>query len=74
MRLSDLQAKIIINVNNGKQLGNLVDAEINNDGNIIYFVVMSRKFFRRFLNREGEITVTFKQIVKIGEDVILVDL
>ena len=74
MRLSDLQAKIIINVNNGKQLGNLVDAEINNDGNIIYFVVMSRKFFRRFLNRESEITVTFKQIVKIGEDVILVDL
>ncbi len=74
MRLSDLQAKIIINVNNGKQLGNLVDAEINNEGNIIYFVVMSRKFFRRFLNREGEITVTFKQIVKIGEDVILVDL
>ena len=74
MRLSDLQAKIIINVNNGKQLGNLVDAEINNEGNIIYFVVMSRKFFRRFLNRESEITVTFKQIVKIGEDVILVDL
>ena len=74
MRLSDLQAKIIINVNNGKQLGNLVDAEINNDGNIIYFVVMSRKFFRRFLNRESEITVTFKQIVKISEDVILVDL
>ena len=74
MRLSDLQAKIIINVNNGKQLGNLVDAEINNEGNIIYFVVMSRKFFRRFLIWEGEITVTFKQIVKIGEDVILVDL
>jgi YlmC/YmxH family sporulation protein len=74
MRLSDLQAKMVINTNNGKHLGNIMDAEINDSGQIINFVVMPKHFFRRLFKNEPEVNVTINQIVKIGEDVILVEL
>lgn len=74
MRLSDLQSKMVINVNDGKHLGIIVDAEISSNGEISYFTIMPRRFFRRLFKNEPEVNVTFKQISKIGEDVILVDL
>ncbi len=74
MRLSDLQTKMVINTNDGKHLGVIVDAEVTTTGQIEYFSVMARHFFRRLFKNEPEINVTVSQIVKIGEDVILVDL
>lgn len=74
MHLSDLQSKMVISVSDGKHLGVITDAEINAEGQIIYFAVMPKHFFRRLFRNEVEANINFKQIVKIGEDVILVDL
>ncbi len=74
MYLSDLQTKMVINTNDGRHLGVIGDAEITSTGQIKYFTVMSKKFLRRFFKNDPEVNVTFEQIVKIGEDVILVDL
>lgn len=74
MRLSDLQAKSVINIKDGKHLGIIVDAEINSNGQILYFVVMVKHFFKRLFKSEPEFTVNISQIVKIGTDVILVEL
>ena len=74
MRLSDLQSKIVVNVNDGKHLGTIIDAEVSESGQIIYFTVMVRHSFKRFLKGGTEVNVTIDQIVKIGTDVILVDL
>ncbi len=74
LRLSDLQVKMVINVKNGKHLGVIVDAEMTEAGTINYFVVMPKHFFRRLFKADSEINVAIKEIVKIGEDVILVDL
>lgn len=74
MRLSDLQSKMVININDGKHLGVISDAELNDNGSINYFSIMPRRFFKRIFKNEPEVNVTFKQIIKIGEDVILVDL
>ena len=73
MRLADLQAKDVINVKDGKRLGKIMDAEIDNKGLITYFAVEQKKFFRIF-SSNPEVNITFNQIVKIGEDVILVEL
>lgn len=72
MKLSDLQVKDIVNVIDGKRLGRIIDAEIDSNGNILYFVVEPKRFFR-FFSSSIDTNVTFKQIVKIGEDVILVE-
>ncbi len=74
MRLSDLQAKMVVNVKDGKHLGMIVDAEVNEAGQIIYFTVMVRHLVKRLFKNEPEVNITIKQIVKIGTDVILVEL
>lgn len=71
MRLSDLQAKDIVS-NEGKIVGKIIDAEIDSSGKLQYLVVEAKKMFRGFNNKETN--VSFDQIVKIGEDVILVDI
>ncbi len=73
MRLADLQIKDVVNIKDGKRLGRIIDAEIDNKGQISYFVVEQKKLFR-FFSSNLEVNITFNQIVKIGEDVILVEL
>lgn len=72
MNLSDLQRKDIINIETGKKLGKIVDAQMNERGMIEFFVVMDHKFWR-FWKSSSEINVTIEQIKKIGTDVILVN-
>lgn len=74
MRLSDLQAKMVVNIKDGKHLGTIIDAEVSEAGQIIYFTVMIKHFFKRLFKSEPEVNITIKQIVKIGTDVILVEL
>ena len=73
LRLSDLQTKEIVNVVDGLNLGRIVDAEVNENGQILYFVVEKRKFFQRIFNSNSDILITIKDIKKIGADVILVE-
>lgn len=72
MRLSDLQNKDIISVNDGKKIGNIIDVNIDLNGQMSSLVVEKSKFFNSFLNGKSEIEIAWSQIQKIGEDVILV--
>lgn len=74
MKLSELQDKDIVNINDGKKVGKIVDARINSDGFIEYLVVDERKNIRNILSSNSDINISFKQIKRIGSDVILVEL
>ncbi len=74
MKISDLQDKTVININDGKNLGNIVDLEIDNNGQIINFTSIPRRhIFRLFLSNK-ETIFKMTDIKKIGEDVILVEI
>ena len=73
MNLSDLQRKDVVNLQDGKRLGRIVDATIEETGVIAYFSVIPIRFWK-FWKSTSEITITFNQIKRIGTDVILVDL
>ena len=73
MNLSDLQRKDVVNLEDGKRLGRIVDASISDNGMLTYFVVMPIRFFR-FWKSNNETTITFSQIKRIGTDVILVEI
>lgn len=73
MRLSELQSKNIVNVANGKNIGNIIDANVSQDGKVEYLIIESNKSFFS-LNKEGDKKVEWKDITKIGEDVILVNI
>ena len=72
MYLSELQNKDIISIKSGVNLGRIVDVEINSEGYILGFVAEEKKFFRKVL-KNSELNFNFKDIVKIGTDVILVN-
>ena len=74
MKISDLQDKTIININNGKELGKISDLEIDNNGVIINYYALSKKGIFNIFNSNEEIIFKTKDIKKIGEDVILVHI
>ena len=73
MRLSDLQTKSIVSVNDRKNIGNIIDANVTTDGTIESLVIEANKTFFS-LNRENDTEINWKDITKIGEDVILVKI
>lgn len=75
MRLSDLQNKDVVNVLDGKNIGNIIDVKINEiNGSIESFIIEPNKNFFSFFNRGADTEINWQSITKIGEDVILVNL
>lgn len=75
MRLSDLQNKNLVNTNDGKNIGNIVDVNIDyKSGNINSFIIESKTNMFKFLNKDRDMEVRWEEIEKIGEDVILVNI
>ena len=73
MFLSDLQTKDLISLKDGRRIGRIIDAEINNDGHLLYLIIEEKKNFRKMITN-AETKVEFTKITKIGADVILVDI
>lgn len=73
MRLSDLQTKTIVNVKDGKNIGSIIDANINPEGTIESLVIEAPKKMLSF-SKDEEMLVRWKEINKIGDDVILVEV
>lgn len=74
MRLSDLQNKDIVNMIDGRKIGNIIDININLEGKMESLIVEKSKFLVSMFSTKDEIEVKWDKIEKIGEDVILVKL
>lgn len=72
MRLSDLQNKDVINLSDGKMIGNIIDISIDLNGKMNALIVEKSKFLISMFTTKDEIEIKWDQIEKIGEDVILV--
>ncbi|MFC7372090.1 YlmC/YmxH family sporulation protein [Fictibacillus iocasae] len=72
-KISDFQVKDVVNVANGKKLGHIADLEINlNTGKIDALIIPGQGRMLGFFARESDIVIPWRNIVKIGADVILV--
>ena len=72
MNLSDLQNKDLINMVDGKKIGNIIDARFNvTTGNIEKLLIEPSKSF--FSLKNNVVEINFSDINNIGEDVILVN-
>lgn len=74
MRLSDLQSKDVINTMDGSKVGNIIDVNIERNGELHSLIVEKSKFLISLFTTKDEIEITWDNIEKIGEDVILVRL
>lgn len=72
MRLSELQNKTVINLIDGKNIGNIIDLKLDEKGNAIGLIVEKHIFLLSYFTSKKELSIRWDQIEKIGEDVILV--
>lgn len=73
IKISEFQLKDVVNVSNGKKLGNIGDIDINiQTGTIDAVIIGGAGKVLGFFGREEDIVIPWKNILKIGEDVILV--
>lgn len=71
--MSELQTKEIIDISSGKRVGSISDLIVDSKGNIIK-LLLDRKVGKRLLTNYKEDTeLSWSQIIKIGDDIILVD-
>ena len=74
MNLSDLQTKEVVDIASGKRIGTIIDIIISSSGMISKIVLEESRGGRRFLSSsKDEIYLDWKQLIKIGDDIILID-
>lgn len=75
MKISDFQSKDVINIVDGKKLGQISDLELDlRQGRIDSIVVPGQSKFFGFFSGGTDVVIPWKCIVKIGMDVVLVKL
>lgn len=73
-RLSDLRQRDVINVVDGRRLGYIDDIEIDDDGQVTALIVPGAPRLFGLLGRDRDLLVPWERVLRIGEDVILVEL
>ncbi|MHA0855858.1 YlmC/YmxH family sporulation protein [Paenibacillus sp. CMAA1364] len=75
MKISDFQTKDVINIIDGKRLGQISDLELDlRQGRIDAIVVPSYSKLMGLFGGRTELIIPWNQIVKIGSDVVLVKM
>ena len=70
----ELREKEVVNITDGKKLGRILDLALTCSGNVLGVIVPGEKKFFKSVSGEESIFVPWKNIVKIAEDAILVEL
>lgn len=74
IKASDLTEKEVVNINNGKKIGMITDLEVDLEkGKINAIIIPDGGRLVGLFSKEIEYEISWHQIKKIGEDVILID-
>ena len=75
VKISELRAREVVNVLDGKKLGNIIDIDLDMErGKVLAFVLPGQLRGWSIFSRREEIIVPWDKIVRIGRDVILVEV
>lgn len=73
VRISDFQTKDVVSISDGKRLGQIGDIDINlTNGRIETIIIYGTGKILGLFGKEDEVIIPWKNIVKVGRDVILV--
>ncbi|HZK43223.1 MAG TPA: YlmC/YmxH family sporulation protein [Syntrophomonadaceae bacterium] len=75
IKISDLRARDVINILDGKKLGSIIDIDLDlENGRVIALILPGRtRGFSIFSKRE-DVIVPWEKIIRIGRDVVLVEV
>lgn len=73
-RISDFRQKEVINISNGERLGFVTDAVIDEENGAVKALLVPKKGKTLgVFGKETEYKISWNDIRKIGEDIVLVD-
>ena len=74
MNLSELQDKEIVDISTGRRIGEIIDVVINSKGEILKLIIEDKKISKRFFKNDKDNNyINWDRIIKIGDDIILID-
>ncbi|HLR34978.1 MAG TPA: YlmC/YmxH family sporulation protein [Tissierellales bacterium] len=75
INLSEMKEKEVINIRDGSRLGMIYDFEMDlKKGEVTAIIIPGSGKIMGIFGSNNDIIIDWKKIVKIGEDIILVDL
>lgn len=75
LRVSDLREKEIVNILDGRRIGFIGDLDVDvQEGRIRALIVLGQGKLLGLFGRDDNVHINWDKIVKIGLDVILVDM
>jgi len=75
VKVSDLRMREVINVLDGKKLGNIIDIDLDLErGRVLAFMLPGQVRGWSFFSKKEELIIPWDKIVRIGRDVILVEV
>jgi YlmC/YmxH family sporulation protein len=73
-RIATLKNKDVINIRDGLRLGNVSDVVIDvKCGHVVSLIVPGQSCFFGLFGSDNEYVIGWSSVVKIGEDIILID-
>lgn len=75
VKISELTAKDVVCISDGRRLGNIGDLEIDlNTGFIHSIIILAPTRFFGMMAGGQDLIIPWNQIIRVGSDVVLVDL
>lgn len=75
IKISDLKARDVVNVLDGRKLGNIIDIDLDlENGRVTALILPGRSRGLGIFGRREELVVPWEKIVRIGRDVVLVEV
>ncbi|MBS3938063.1 MAG: YlmC/YmxH family sporulation protein [Peptococcaceae bacterium] len=75
LRVHELREKEIVNIRNGQRIGFIGDLDVDiEEGRIRALIVIGQGRMLGLFGRDNDVSIPWAKIVKIGMDIILVDL
>lgn len=75
IKISELRNRDVVNVLDGKKLGNILDIDLDlENGRVLSLIMPGRSRGFSLFSRREEVNVPWSKIMRIGRDVILVEV
>lgn len=75
VKISDLRMREVINILDGKKLGNIIDIDLDMErGKVLAFILPGRVRGWSIFSKREDVVVPWDKIIRIGKDVILVEV
>lgn len=74
MTFCELRTKDVVNINDGKNYGRIIDISINGTGQVLGLILPSEKGMFKSIVNGNSIFIPWKSICRVGDDTILVNM